>query len=182
MMNALRAFLLAAACAVPALALAQWQWVDKDGRKVFSDRPPPQDVPAARILKQPGQRAAAAETPAVPAEAAPPGTAATTTAKAAAPAAAASGSVPKLTGKDKALEEKKKQQDAEAAAKKKAEEEKYAQAKAENCVVVKRNRAAYESGVRIARTNAKGETEYLDDAQRAAETKRLDAIIARDCK
>jgi len=177
MMNALRAILLAAACAVPALALAQWQWVDKDGRKVFSDRPPPQDVPAERILKQPGQRAAAAETPAVPAEAAPPGTA---TAKAAVPAAA--GSAPRLSGKDKALEDKKKQQDAEAAAKKKAEEEKYAQAKAENCVIVKRNRAAYESGVRIARTNAKGETEYLDDAQRAAEMKRMDGIIARDCK
>jgi hypothetical protein len=175
-MNALRAFLLAAACAVPALALAQWQWVDKDGRKVFSDRPPPQDVPAERILKQPGKRAAAAEAP-VPAEAAPPGTA---TAKATLPVAA--GSAPKLTGKDKALEDKKKQQEAEAAAKKKAEEEKFAQAKAENCTIVKRNRAAYESGVRIARTNAKGETEYLDDAQRAAEMKRMDGIIARDCK
>jgi hypothetical protein len=175
MMNALRAFLLAAACAVPALALAQWQWVDKDGRKVFSDRPPPQDVPAERILKQPGKRAAAAE--AAPAEAAPPGT---VTAKATAPSVA--GSAPKVTGKDKALEDKKKQQEAEAAAKKKAEDEKFAQAKAENCAIVKRNRAAYESGVRIARTNAKGETEYLDDAQRASEMKRMDGIIARDCK
>ena len=181
MMNALRALLIAAACAAPVLALAQWQWVDKDGRKVFSDRPPPQDVPGNRILKQPGQRAAAADTPAVPAEAAPPGTATAAAAPAARPASAA-GNAPKLSGKDKALEDKKKQQDADAAAKKKAEEEKFAQAKAENCVIVKRNRAAYESGVRIARTNAKGETEYLDDAQRAAETKRLDAIIARDCK
>ncbi|MES2052695.1 MAG: DUF4124 domain-containing protein, partial [Pseudomonadota bacterium] len=25
-------------------ALAQWQWLDKDGRKVFSDRSPPAEV------------------------------------------------------------------------------------------------------------------------------------------
>ena len=50
-MKSLRLLLLAAACAMPALALAQWQWIDKDGRKVFSDRPPPADVPESKILK-----------------------------------------------------------------------------------------------------------------------------------
>ena len=36
--------------------------------------------------------------------------------------------------------------------------------------------------MRIAQLNAKGEREILDDAQRAAEVKRLQQVIARDCK
>ena len=41
-----------------AAAHAQYQWVDKDGRRVFSDRPPPADVPAKNVLTQPkGARA-----------------------------------------------------------------------------------------------------------------------------
>jgi hypothetical protein len=36
--------------------------------------------------------------------------------------------------------------------------------------------------VRVARMNDKGEREYMDDAARAAETKRLEGIIASDCK
>ena len=52
-MNSIRALLVALACAVPVVCIAQWQWVDKDGRKVFSDQPPPPDVPAKNILKQP---------------------------------------------------------------------------------------------------------------------------------
>jgi hypothetical protein len=39
-------------------AAAQYQWVGKDGRKVFSDRPPPADILEKDILKQPGARPA----------------------------------------------------------------------------------------------------------------------------
>ena len=39
-----------------------------------------------------------------------------------------------------------------------------------------------DSGIRIVRANAKGEREFMDDAIRAAETKRLEAVIASDCK
>ena len=39
-----------------------------------------------------------------------------------------------------------------------------------------------DSGVRIARTNEKGEREFMDDAARAAEAKRTQDIIASDCK
>ena len=35
-------------------AQAQWQWVDGTGRKVFSDTPPPADLPEKSILKRPG--------------------------------------------------------------------------------------------------------------------------------
>jgi hypothetical protein len=160
----LRVTLLALACTLPALSLAQWQWIDKDGRKVFSDQSPPADVPAKNIIKQPGVRSPSPE-PVAAAEPQP-----------AKPAA------PKLSGKDQALEQKKKQAEAAEADKKKAEEEQIAKARADNCERSKRAKAGYDSGVRIARVNAKGEREYLDDATRAAETKRLEGIIATDCK
>jgi len=172
-MKALRPVLLALAFALPAVAQAQWQWLDKDGRKVFSDRPPPADIAPNRILKQPGQRAAPADAAAAPAAAA---------SGAVAVAVPATAAAPKVSGKDKGLEEKKKQQEAAEAEKKKAEEAKVAQARADNCNRAKQSKAAFDSGVRIARTNAKGETEYLDDAQRASEMKRLTDLIARDCR
>ena len=34
-------------------ALAQWQWIDKDGHKVFSDRSPPPEINEKDILKRP---------------------------------------------------------------------------------------------------------------------------------
>jgi Domain of unknown function (DUF4124) len=37
-------------------AMAQWQWIDKDGRKVFSDRAPPPDVADKNIVKRPTGR------------------------------------------------------------------------------------------------------------------------------
>lgn len=167
-MNLLRVFLLGLVFGLPALALAQWQWVGNDGRKVFSDQPPPPDIPSKNIIKQPGLKGQ----PPIPAEV-----------DAAAPEPAkAAASVPKLVAKDKRLDEKKKQAEAAEAEKKKAEEEKYAKAKAENCDRVKRAKASYDSGVRIVRTNAKGEREYMDDATRAAETKRLQGVIETDCK
>jgi hypothetical protein len=170
-MRLLRATLLGLACALPVLSFAQWQWIDKDGRKVFSDQSPPADVPAKNILRRPGSRA-------VPAEAAEPAGAASATAQAAKPA----GSAPKLSGKEKELQDKKKQaQDADAA-KKKALEEEVAKMKADNCVRAKRSKATFDSGVRVSRMNDKGEREYMDDAERAAETKRLEGIIASDCK
>lgn len=169
-MKLLRVISLAAAL-VPALACAQWQWIDKDGRKVFSDRSPPTDIPARNILKQPGDKA-----PAPSAEAEAPGSATAAVAKAL-PVASA----PKISGKDKALEEKKKKAEQEEEARKKAEEEKVARAKAENCDRAKRALQSYNSGQRIRVPNAKGEMEFITDEQRAVETKRLEGITA-GCK
>lgn len=171
-MNLLRVISLAAAL-VPALAFAQWQWIDKDGRKVFSDRSPPTDIPARNILKQPGGKA---PPPAPPAEAEAPGSAPATVAKAL-PVASA----PRISGKDKELEEKKKKAEQEEEARKKAEEEKVARAKAENCDRAKRALQSYNSGQRIRVPNAKGEMEFITDEQRAVETKRLEGITA-GCK
>jgi hypothetical protein len=169
-MNLFRATLVgvALALALPAASFAQWQWIDKDGRKVFSDQSPPADIPAKNILKQPGARGRSV-TPAEPA------------APAAVPAKATPAS-PKLSGKDKELEEKKKQAEAAEAEKKKEQDEQVAKERADNCARMKTAKTTLDSGARIARMNEKGEREYMDDAQRAAEGKRLETLIARDCK
>ena len=93
------------------VASAQWQWIDKDGHKVFSDRAPPTDIPDKNILKRPGSRA-----PVVPLSDA--------VADSEAPAGATSAPVPVKSagGLDKELEAKKKKaQEAEAAKRKAAE-------------------------------------------------------------
>ena len=172
-MNVSRALVLALALAVPAVCQAQWRWIDRNGQTVFSDQPPPPETPAAKILAQPGVKAKPvadeAVAPAQPAS------------RAAAPLRiAASGA--KASGKDKTLLDKKKQAEAAEEEKRKAQEEETARLRADNCTRAKRSKASFDSGVRITRMNEKGEREVLDDAQRAAEVKRLETLIARDCK
>jgi Domain of unknown function (DUF4124) len=167
---ALKTIALALAATSFALsAVAQWQWIDKDGRKVFSDRSPPAEINEKDILKRPGGRA-------------PVAVAAVSESASAAPVAAAKASAPKLTGKDAQLEAKKKQAEEEEAAKKKAEEEKVAAAKADNCSQAKRYLTTLDSGVRIANTNAKGEREVMDDVKRAEEKKRAQGVADTSCK
>ena len=156
-------------------ASAQWQWLDKDGRKVFSDRSPPAEIQEKDILKRPpGATRAAAAAAALSTDA----VAAATTVSSPAPKASA----PKLSGKDAELEAKKKKAEEEDAAKKKAEEDKVAKAKAENCDRAKTGLATLQSGVRMSSVNAKGEREIFDDARRAAETKRAQETIDSSCK
>jgi hypothetical protein len=166
-MKRLRTTLVAIACLAAAMATsvawAQWQWIDKDGRKVFSDQPPPPGTPNDKIVKRPGNRPPEPEPAAAPA-----------------PAAAAA-SMPKVSGKDKELEDKKNQAATAEAAKKKAAEEENAKLKADNCTRAKQAKATIDSGVRLTVTNDKGEREIMDDNARAAETKRLDGVIARSC-
>ncbi len=153
-------------------ASAQWQWIDKDGRKVFSDRAPPAEVLDKNILKRPNARAVAAADVATNSAAVSPVT----------PAPQSVSSAPKLSGVDKELLEKKRKADEAEAVKRKAEEEKFLKAKIENCARAKQGKAGLDSGVRIARTNEKGEREIMDDAARAAELKRIQSIIDADCR
>lgn len=149
-------------------AHAQWQWLDHDGRKVFSDRAPPPDIPEKSILKRPGK----APAPTPPAE--------ETTATVAAPSLAVP--TPKKTELELKLEEKKKQAELTEAAKRKAEEEKLAKARAESCERARKAKATLDSGVRISIQSANGEREFMDEAARAAEGKRIQAVITADCK
>ena len=180
-MNIVRIFLACAVLATCGAASAQYQWLDKDGRKIFSDRPPPADIPQKNVLKQP--RGAGAELrPALP-PTAPDATAdgKSQEAPASAPASAAKVGTP-AQGIDKALEAKKKQAEAAEAAKTKEEEQKLAAQRAENCKRALSVKAGLDSGVRLARTNEKGERQFLDEAERAAELQRAQTVIKSECK
>ena len=169
----------ALACLSSASAFAQWQWLDNDGRKVFSDRAPTADIAEKNILKRPGGQVPKAAAPleaVANSEGAAPASVKTT---ASAPQRAASGL--KLSNVDKELEQKKKQAADAEAAKVKAEEEKISKAKIENCARAKQAKVTLDSGVRIGRTNAKGEREVMDDAARADEAKRVKAIMDASC-
>jgi len=155
---------------LPLGAHAQWQWVDKDNKKVFSDKAPPPEIPEKNFLRKPGapSKPLSFSTPSAPAE---PATATTPV---------ASGNKP--TGGDKELEEKaKKTEDAEKA-RQAVEVQKVAQAKAENCNRARQGKATMDSGMRVARINAQGEREIMDDNARAAEQQRLQSVIDVDCR
>ena len=142
--------------ALPALALAQWQWVDKDGRKVFSDHPPPPDVAEKNILRQPGGVTKPGYTAGV--------SSVTSDGSSPAPAAGASAA---------AGDSKKKPADEAETARRKA--------LAQNCERAKNNLTVLNSGVRLRVPNGNGETDYLTDAERAAEVERVRAIVQSDC-
>jgi hypothetical protein len=156
--------------------MAQWAWVDGNGRKIFSDRGPPADIPAKSIFKRPGPATAmAAAQPAVGAAAAD-----SNLQPSSAPQDKASGAKP--SGVDPVLAERKKKEELALEAKRKAETERISRLKAENCERAKLAKKGMDSGARLARTNAKGEREIMDDAARATESQRIQSVIDADCK
>lgn len=150
-------------------ALAQWQWIDGTGSRVFSDTPPPAGTPDKNILKRPGPARSSVAAPVA------------TSSAVAATTAAATVTAPKPSAQDKELEARKKQAEEAEKAKKKAEMDQLTKARSENCDRAKRAKATLDSGIRLATTNAKGEREVMDDQSRAAESKRIDDIIRSDC-
>ena len=62
-----------------------------------------------------------------------------------------------------------------------AQAEQEAAAKSENCTRAQESLRTLESGQRIARTDAKGERYYLEDAQIAQETARARQIVKDSC-
>jgi hypothetical protein len=155
-------------------ANAQWQWIDKDNKKVFSDTAPPPEVPEKNILRRPGAPSSRSNSSPAPAAALEADAAAV------APRVAASGAKP--TGVDKELEEKTRKAEEAEKAKKAAEAQKIAQARAENCTRARQAKATFDSGIRVARLNAQGEREIMDDKARAVEQERLQSVIGADCK
>ncbi|MEO8279070.1 MAG: DUF4124 domain-containing protein [Ideonella sp.] len=154
--------------ATPATA-SQWKWRD-GARIVYSDRPPPANIPERAILERPTGMARGA----VPPSPSGPSLVDPTPARvAAAPASAST---------EPALEAKMRKEAAEKAAKEKADEAKLASVRADNCLRAKGQLKLLDDGVRIARTNQKGEREILDDKQRAEEQARVSKIVASDCK
>jgi len=173
-MKILRYFLTCSAVLMSTTAWAQWQWISQDGHQVFSDRAPPPEVAEKNILKRPSALTARNALPAALAA-----SAADIAAAASAPQNAAN--PPKLKGIDKDLIAKKQQADQAEEEKRKAGQAKTLKIKIENCSRAKQAKASFESGMRMGRTNEKGEREVLDDTMRADEIKRIQTIIEADC-
>ena len=146
-------------------ASTQWKWRDDKGQTQYSDLPPPLGVAESNILSRPAS--AKARSAASAAEAA--------SAVAVAPLPAAKTVEPEL-------EEKLRKEQQAKADKSKLEEQRIAAQKADSCSRARSQMRGLDEGYRVARINAKGEREVLDDKGRAEETRRVRAIIASDCK
>jgi hypothetical protein len=143
-------------------AAAQWAWKEDSGRVVYSDRPPPASVKSSQILRQPAHAAAAQGAPGA----------------AGGDNAAASG--PKTLA-EREMEFRKRQQERADAERKAQEDQQKTAAKAADCERAKGYMRSLEDGVRIARTDAAGNREILDDAQRAAEMERTRKSLQQLC-
>jgi type IV secretory pathway VirB10-like protein len=154
-------------------ALAQWAWKDDNGRVVYSDRPPPSGVKSGSIVRQPSnaqtvlppqQAGAAADSQRPATEGRPP----------------AASNAPKTVAEQEM--EFRKRQIERAEAEKKAQDEQQRNAtKAAECERAKGYLKAVEDGQRIARTDASGNREFLDDSQRVAEAERARKIMQSTC-
>lgn len=161
---------------LPLSTHAQWAWIDKDGRKVFSDRAPPADVTDKSIFKRPGSSA-------IPGlRGAPINAVALDPDAKTSPPAKLVASSPKPVGVDKDLLERKQKAEQAQAEQRKAEQARVTKIQAENCNRARLVQKSLDSGVRMGRTNNQGEREVMDDAARAAEVKRIQSIIDSDCR
>lgn len=145
-------------------AAAQWKWKDARGQVVISDVPPPRDIPERDVLQKPELVTRRPANQPAPAASAP-----------------AAESVVKARV-DPELEARKKKAEQELNDKAKVDEEKVAAQRAENCRRARSHMASLDSGIRLSRTNDKGEREILDDKQRADEMNRTRQVIASDCR
>lgn len=156
-------------------ATAQWAWTDKEGHQVFSDRAPPVSVPEKSIFRRPDLNATANRQD-ISANVGVPEPAA----KTAAPTQS-NASSPQAAGVDKDLAERMKKAAQVQAMQRKAEEDRISQLKADNCQRARLAQKTLDSGVRLSQINIRGEREVMDDAARAAETKRIRSIVESDC-
>jgi hypothetical protein len=144
-----------AATAAVGTAQAQIKCWNENGRRVCGDAPPA----GARVTTL---KAPSGSTDAVPD-----------------PAAKDAKKGP-MTPAEREQDYRKRQLEAQKAADKSALAQKDAEAKKENCERAKEALRSYESG-RVARTDAKGERYFLDDAQLASETAKARQIAQESC-
>jgi hypothetical protein len=153
----LKALLLATSLAFAGAAAAQYKWVDQNGKVQYGDTPPA------------GARISTVRPPSGPAQ----------------PEPAAEGKKDEkapLTTAEKDAEFRKRQLEGEQNREKQAKAQQEADTKRENCARAQDYLRTLESGQRIARTNAKGEREVLEDAQIAQEVARARKSTQEWCK
>ncbi|ALT77720.1 MAG: DUF4124 domain-containing protein [Burkholderiaceae bacterium] len=161
-------FALALSLATP--AAAQWKWRDPAGKMQFSDLPPPNGTPEADILQRPASSKRSVVT------VVPYGQAAS--AAALPPAKAASGP----SKEELAQQAKNKQQEKETLAKQKDEERRQAEQRRANCKSAQDNLSLLQSGIRVTRSNERGEPVVLDDQQRELEMQRARTAANSECR
>jgi hypothetical protein len=165
---------LLAIAAVGAHAQPVWKWRDANGELHISDSAPPPGTPQKSIISAPGGMVGGSAV-LVPVG---PGSVLTKPQSASDAARPASAPLSDLERKKIAADkEKADQQKAERA----ALEQKNAAIRKDNCQRATSEAANLQLGGRIARVNAQGEREILDDNQRAAELKRAQDIVAQNC-
>jgi hypothetical protein len=139
----LKAVLLVAGLVFTSAAMAQYKWVDKNGKVQYGDTPPAGvNASALRPPSQPGSEPEAKKP-----------------SRRSGPASLA----------EKDAEFRKRQQDAEKERDKQAKADQEAQEKRENCARAQEHLRGLEAGQRVIRVDAKGERYFLDDAQVAQE-------------
>ena len=149
-------------------AVAQWKWYDKNRQVQYSDIPPPLGTPDKDIVQRPkiAQEALTAATP----------------------ASGPTSTVPAVTPKtvEPELEAKRRKAEQDVAARAKADakvaEDRVAALRTENCNRARADIRTLDDGGRLARSNARGEREILDDRQRADELRRTRDLIAALCR
>ncbi len=146
-------------------ASAQWKWRDAKGQTQYSDLPPPAGVAESSILSRPPS--AKPHSPVAASEAA---------------SAVTASPLPSAKTVDPELEEKLRKEQQAKTDKSKLEEQKITTQKADSCTRARSQMRGLDEGLRLARINAQGEREVLDDKGRAEESRRVKAIIASDCK
>lgn len=145
--------LFAALLLASAAAHAQYAWIDAQGVHQYSDRPPPTDTPAAKILKAPRGS--------MP------------------PAPAAADAKPTLA--DREADYRKRHAAADDADKKAAADKKVADARRANCQAAVANKAQVETGRRL-RWDVPGRAnEIMTEDDKAREIARADAAL-KDCR
>ncbi|MDQ1831612.1 DUF4124 domain-containing protein [Massilia scottii] len=149
------------------VASAQYVWVDANGTKQFSDRPPPPGVPAKNIIKSPTAAAAAPQTGDA---AAPPST----------PMSADDKVPPSLA--DREAEYRKRTKAKEDEQKKAGEDATRKAANKVACESARNYKRTLEQGTRVSSTDKNGERSFLDDSQRTAEIARANKSITEACK
>lgn len=163
----LSALILVASTISPALADKLWTWRDAQGRISIGDLPPPRDIPERDILKRPS--GAAGRLPDAAASAAAPTASSASTTRTASPA------------NGRSVSESRLESPPAAAASSASVDTRPAAQRAEVCARARRQLVLLESGRRIARVDAQGAREVLDDVTLAAELRNARQAIASEC-
>ena len=161
-----------AAIAVPGAVWAQaYKWRDEKGQVVYSDQPPPKNIPPGNVLQAPKPSALARAAAA---------TAASSGAAVSAPAgkpAAKPAAAPKSTAEQEA-DYKKRQLESQKKAKEDGDKAAQEQQRLAACASMRQSLAGLEGGQRVSRTDDKGERYFINDEQRAGDIARAKQEMA----